>query len=87
MIDGAPVVIYSRNAEADRAFFRHVLKFACVDAGHGWLIFAIPERSEIKECEGLRGWRAGLGKASNDKPSRRRQLGICEPKHPSPLQQ
>jgi hypothetical protein len=28
-----------------------------------------------------------LGKASNDKPSRRRQLGICEPKHPSPLHQ
>ncbi|MGA8271278.1 MAG: VOC family protein [Candidatus Sulfotelmatobacter sp.] len=42
MINGAHVVIYSRNAEADRAFFRDVLKFPCVDAGHGWLIFAMP---------------------------------------------
>jgi len=42
MISGAHVVIYSRNAEADRAFFRDVLGFKSVDAGHGWLIFALP---------------------------------------------
>ncbi len=42
MISGAHIVIYSKNAEADRAFFRDVLKFDSVDAGHGWLIFAIP---------------------------------------------
>jgi catechol 2,3-dioxygenase-like lactoylglutathione lyase family enzyme len=42
MINGAHVVIYSKNAEADRAFFRDVLKFPAVDAGHGWLIFAMP---------------------------------------------
>jgi catechol 2,3-dioxygenase-like lactoylglutathione lyase family enzyme len=42
MIDGAHVVIYSRDAEADRAFFRDVLGFPHVDAGHGWLIFALP---------------------------------------------
>jgi catechol 2,3-dioxygenase-like lactoylglutathione lyase family enzyme len=42
VINGAHVVIYSKDAEADRAFFRDVLKFACVDAGHGWLIFAMP---------------------------------------------
>ena len=42
MIDGAHVVIYSRDAEADRAFFRDVLKCPNVDAGHGWLIFALP---------------------------------------------
>ncbi len=42
MINGAHVVIYSTNAEADRAFFRDVLKLPSVDAGHGWLIFAIP---------------------------------------------
>lgn len=42
MINGAHVVIYSTDAEADRAFFRDVLKFADVDAGHGWLIFALP---------------------------------------------
>ncbi|HEY4361953.1 MAG TPA: VOC family protein [Bryobacteraceae bacterium] len=42
MINGAHVVIYSRDAEADRAFFRDVLGFPAVDAGHGWLIFALP---------------------------------------------
>src|SRR4051794_16131606 len=42
MINGAHVVIYSKDAEADRAFFREVLKFHAVDAGHGWLIFALP---------------------------------------------
>ena len=42
MITGAHVVIYSKNAQADRAFFRDVLKFPAVDAGHGWLIFALP---------------------------------------------
>ncbi len=42
MISGAHVVIYSKDAEADRAFFRNVLGFKSVDAGHGWLIFALP---------------------------------------------
>ena len=42
MISGAHVIIYSKNAEADRAFFRDVLGFKSVDAGHGWLIFALP---------------------------------------------
>ena len=42
MISGAHVVVYSKNAAADRAFFRDVLGFQCVDAGHGWLIFALP---------------------------------------------
>lgn len=42
MINGAHVVIYSKDPEADRAFFRDVLKFPFVDVGHGWLIFAMP---------------------------------------------
>lgn len=42
MIFGAHVIVYSKDAEADRAFFRDVLGFASVDAGHGWLIFALP---------------------------------------------
>jgi len=42
MINGAHVVIYSRDAEADRAFLRDVLGFPHVDAGGGWLIFALP---------------------------------------------
>jgi catechol 2,3-dioxygenase-like lactoylglutathione lyase family enzyme len=42
MISGAHVVLYSVDAEADRAFFRDVLKYPFVDAGHDWLIFALP---------------------------------------------
>ena len=42
MIIGAHLVIYSRDAEADREFLRDVLAFPSVDAGHGWLIFALP---------------------------------------------
>lgn len=42
MINGAHVVIYTKKPEADRAFFRDVLHFSSVDAGHGWLIFALP---------------------------------------------
>ena len=42
MIRGAHVLIYSQNAEADRAFLRDTLKLPSVDAGQGWLIFALP---------------------------------------------
>jgi catechol 2,3-dioxygenase-like lactoylglutathione lyase family enzyme len=42
MISGAHIVVYSKHPEADRAFFRDVLGFKSVDAGHGWLIFALP---------------------------------------------
>ena len=42
MITGAHVVIYSTDPEADRAFFRDVLKFPHVDVGGGWLIFGLP---------------------------------------------
>jgi catechol 2,3-dioxygenase-like lactoylglutathione lyase family enzyme len=42
MIFGAHVILYSRDAEADRAFLRDGLGFSSVDAGHGWLIFALP---------------------------------------------
>ena len=43
MINGAHVIVYSRDAEADRAFLKDVLGFRHVDVGHGWLIFALPE--------------------------------------------
>jgi catechol 2,3-dioxygenase-like lactoylglutathione lyase family enzyme len=42
MIDGAHVIIYSTDAEADRAFLRDVLELPAVDAGGGWLLFALP---------------------------------------------
>ncbi len=42
MITGTHVIIYSKNAEADKAFFRDILKLTNVDVGHGWLIFGLP---------------------------------------------
>jgi catechol 2,3-dioxygenase-like lactoylglutathione lyase family enzyme len=42
MISGAHVILYSKDANADRDFLRDVLGFGSVDAGHGWLIFALP---------------------------------------------
>lgn len=42
VLSGTHVIIYSRDAEADRAFLRDVLGLGHVDAGHGWLIFALP---------------------------------------------
>jgi catechol 2,3-dioxygenase-like lactoylglutathione lyase family enzyme len=42
MINGAHVIVYSQKAEADRDFLRDVLGFSFADAGHGWLIFALP---------------------------------------------
>ena len=42
MVNGVHVLIYTANPEADRAFMRDVLGLAAVDAGHGWLIFALP---------------------------------------------
>jgi catechol 2,3-dioxygenase-like lactoylglutathione lyase family enzyme len=41
-ITGAHAVIYSTDADADRAFFRDVLGFEHADAGGGWLIFRLP---------------------------------------------
>ncbi len=42
MITGAHAIIYSTDAEADRAFFRDVLGLSHVDVGEGWLIFGLP---------------------------------------------
>jgi catechol 2,3-dioxygenase-like lactoylglutathione lyase family enzyme len=74
MIFGAHVIVYSKDAAADRAFFRDVLGFSSVDAGHGWLIFALPpaevavhpaeanERHELYfMCDDLKAEIAALG--------------------------
>ncbi len=66
MITGAHSIIYSTNPEADRVFFRDVLKLPNVDVGEGWLIFALPpfelavhpsERNNLQElyllCEDI----------------------------------
>jgi catechol 2,3-dioxygenase-like lactoylglutathione lyase family enzyme len=75
MISGAHVIIYSKNADADRVFFRDVLGFKSVDAGHGWLIFALPpaeaafhpgDKNSVQElylmCDDLKSEMAALAK-------------------------
>ncbi len=66
MISGAHIIIYSTDADADRDFFRDALGLSNVDAGEGWLIFALPpaelavhpaEKNDVHEfyliCEDL----------------------------------
>ncbi len=42
MINGAHFLLYSKDPDADRAFLRDVMELESVDAGPGWLIFALP---------------------------------------------
>jgi hypothetical protein len=58
MITGAHSIIYSRDADGDRAFLRDVLGLPHVDVGGGWLVFALPpaevavhpsERNDVHE--------------------------------------
>ena len=69
MIIGAHSIIYSTDPEADRAFFRDVLKLTHVDVGHGWLIFGLPpaevavhpsEKNDVHEfylmCDDIEGF-------------------------------
>lgn len=42
MINGTHLVVYSKDIEADRNFFRDILQLTNVDVGRGWLIFGLP---------------------------------------------
>jgi catechol 2,3-dioxygenase-like lactoylglutathione lyase family enzyme len=42
MLTGSHVILYTRDADADRTFLRDVLRLPNVDAGAGWLIFRLP---------------------------------------------
>jgi hypothetical protein len=77
MITGAHSIIYSTNAEVDRAFFRDVLKLTNVDVGDGWLIFGLPpaevavhpsEKDDIHEfylmCDDVEAFAAEMEKKS-----------------------
>ena len=73
MINGAHVIIYSKNAVADRALLRDVFKLPNVDVGDGWLIFGLPpsevaihpsEKNDIQEfylmCEDIEAFVAAM---------------------------
>jgi hypothetical protein len=86
MVIGAHLVIYSKDADADRAFFRDVLGFGWVDAGQGWLIFALPGA----EVAALEKKGASFGEIREERWGRRTsvllpgggEIGLYEPKHP-----
>ncbi|HTH57713.1 MAG TPA: hypothetical protein VL728_16820 [Cyclobacteriaceae bacterium] len=42
MTSGVHLIIHSKNAEADKVFFRDILKLTHVAVGDGWLIFGLP---------------------------------------------
>ena len=42
MINGMHAIVFSPEAEKVRDFFADVIGLSCVDAGGGWLIFALP---------------------------------------------
>ncbi len=42
MINAIHALVFSRNSDTVRTFFRDVLECRSVDAGGGWLIFALP---------------------------------------------
>ena len=42
VISGVHAIVFSQDAERARAFFRDTLGLSYVDAGDGWLIFALP---------------------------------------------
>ena len=111
MITGAHTILFSEDAEADRKFFKDVLKFDHVDAGGGWLIFALPPAEVAVHpgpeahqlylmCDDLRATIAELearnveftGDISEErwglltalKLPGGGQLGLYEPKHPTP---
>lgn len=41
-INGAHVIVFSKDPDADRKFFRNVIGAPHVDVGGGWLIFGLP---------------------------------------------
>ena len=114
MINGAHAIIYSRDAEGVRGFFRDVLGLSSVDAGGGWSIFALPPaelaahptdgavRHELyllcddiqTTVEELRGKGVefagpvsdqGWGLLISIRLPGGGELGLYQPRHPSPL--
>jgi catechol 2,3-dioxygenase-like lactoylglutathione lyase family enzyme len=75
-ITGVHAILYTDDAAADRAFFAEVLGLTSVDAGDGWLIFALPPAELTQQRWGL---------ITTVKLPGGGRLGLYEPMHPSPL--
>lgn len=42
IINGGHIILYSKNAAADKKFLQNVMKLPHVDIGDGWLVFGMP---------------------------------------------
>ena len=113
VITGVHAIVYGKDADAIRAFFRDVLELPSVDAGGGWLIFALPPaelaahpngdgRHELYlMCDDIDGTIAelegkgvevsgevsdeGFGLLTSIRLPGGGELGLYEPRHPTPL--
>jgi predicted enzyme related to lactoylglutathione lyase len=114
VLSGVHAIIFTKDAEGLRAFLRDVLEFSSVDAGGGWLIFALPPaelaahptdgdgHTELylmcedvaATVEELKGKGVeftepitdeGFGLMTAMKVPGGGELGLYEPRHPTPL--
>jgi catechol 2,3-dioxygenase-like lactoylglutathione lyase family enzyme len=114
MITGVHAIVYSKDAAQTRAFFADTLGLDSVDAGGGWLIFALPPaelachptdgepRHELYlMCDDIHATVAELeakgverseevteaswGLTTTLRLPGGAELGLYEPRHPSPL--
>jgi catechol 2,3-dioxygenase-like lactoylglutathione lyase family enzyme len=120
VIAGAHTIIFAEDAERAREFLHDVLGFEGIDAGEGWLIFALPP-GELAVHPGS-GWGRGpghhalflmchdiehtvaelerkgvefvspiedegWGRIAHFKIPGAGEIGLYEPRHPSPLQE
>ena len=112
MITGVHAIVFGPDADALRAFFRDVLELDSVDAGGGWLIFALPPaelaahagdaKHELylmcDDIEATMSQLAAKGVEFTGSVQEERwglltaialpgggELGLYEPRHPSPL--
>jgi catechol 2,3-dioxygenase-like lactoylglutathione lyase family enzyme len=114
MITGLHAILFTTDADADRAFFRDVLELPSVDAGGGWLIFALPPAEVAAHpadetgryelylmCDDLDETVAelsargaviagsvrdeGFGLVTSIRLPGGGELGLYQPRHPSPL--
>ena len=87
MITGSHVIVYSRDADAERAFFSDVLDYPHLDAGGGWLIFKLPP-GEVAEHLAAKGVACsevtdqGWGLLTSIRLPGGGDLGLYEPRHP-----
>jgi len=96
VLTGTHVVVYSKNAETDRVFFKDILGLHSVDAGHAWLIFAVPDAEVAfhphtqKEMAALRKKGLRFGEIAEERYGTRTTMllpsggviGLYEAKHP-----